>query len=105
MKKQSISTLLHLQPYGLLRISADVERDNDFDPHTEGVLGSPWCISSLRVGDAEGFDIADELEPIELEQVETALIEKYLLNEQSHRDALIDEAIERGRSLARYAYA
>lgn len=105
MKKQFISTRIELQPYGLLRISAQVERDTDFDPHTEGLLGSPWCISSLHAIDADGDDYADELEPIELEQVENALIEKYLLNEQSHRDTLIDEAIKRGRSLAHRAYA
>lgn len=104
MKKRHIFTRTVLEPYGLVRISAQVERNEYYDGYQKEPYEPPFEVSSLRVIDSDGDDITDELERIELEKVHEVLIEKFLDDEQAYQDTLIDEAIQRGRELARHAY-
>ena len=105
MKKRFISTTTVLDPYGLVRISGEVARDRDYDPITEGCTGSPFDVSSLAVVDETGEDITISLNRMEIENMETVLIDLYCDEEQAYKDYLIDEMIERGREYARNAYA
>ena len=105
MKKRFISTTTVLDPYGLVRVSGEVARDRDYDPITEGCTGSPFDVSSLAVVDETGEDITISLNRMEIENMETVLIDLYCDEEQAYKDYLIDEMIERGREYARNAYA
>lgn len=111
MKKHTTTTTI-FAPYGLIRISGQVERDTQFDPITEGIAGSPFDIRNLKVHASplhNPQDITDELKADELELIESVLIDKYLEEveaaEQDYKDRLIDEAIQAGREYAANAYA
>lgn len=116
MKKRTISTSTILEPYGLVRISGEAGR-NPFYNFEERQFEPEFEISGLRVVDAQGKVLQGRIEPAkgatyihcgldqyEVEKCEEVLIEKFLDDEQAYQDTLIDEAIQRGRELARHAY-
>lgn len=107
MKKRHVFTGTVLTDYGFVHITGDVARDKDYDPHTEGIAGSPFDVYNLKVHakDEDWKDIVDELEPFEIEKCYEVLIEKFLEDEGFERDRLIDEAIERTRSFRHLAYS
>lgn len=105
MKPSAIATRTTLSEYGLVTITGNVMRDKDFDPITEGCTGSPWHITSLRVTDAEGADITDDLDAYDTEKVEETLVDQFEEQEWYSTERLLDEAIERGREYKHRAYA
>lgn len=105
MKPSAISIRTTLSDYGLVTITGNVSRDKDFDPITEGCAGSPWHITGLRVADAEGADLTDDLDNYETEQAEECLIERFQDEEISVLDRMVDEAIQRGQQYKHMAYA
>jgi len=105
MKPSAIATRTTLSDYGLVTITGNVMRDRDFDPITEGCTGSPWHITGLRVADADGADITDDLDQYDTEKVEETLVDQFEEQEWYSKERMIDEAIERGREYKHRAYA
>lgn len=105
MKPIAIATRTTLSDYGLVTITGNVSRDKEYDPITEGCTGSPWHITSLRVADADGADLTDDLDNYETEQAEECLIETFQDQEMSVLDRMVDEAIQRGIEYKHRAYA
>ncbi len=107
--KRFISTQTALEPYGLIRISGEVEKNPDFDGYQQEPGEAPFYVRNLKVIGLKGLsgtgNITDDLEPFEIEKCEEVLIEKFTDEEAGALDYLIDEAIERGREYARNAYA
>lgn len=117
MTPRFISTQTTLEPFGLVRITGYVQKDKDYDPETEGPAGSPFYISDLTVTTEKGETVQGwtrylggrrvyvcSLENWQVENCHDVLIDKYQDNEQARAEYLIDEAIERGREVAHYAY-
>lgn len=107
--KRFISTSTILEPYGLVRISGEVEKNADFDGWQQEPGEQPFYVRNLKVIGLKGLsgtgNITDDLEPFEIQKCEEVLIEKFTDDEGSALDYMIDEAIERGREYARKAYA
>lgn len=106
--KRAISVKTVLPPYGLVTISGEVARDRDFDPITEGCTASPFAVYDLKVIESplhNRNDITNDLDDYEAKKCTEVLIEKFIDDEQSYQDTLVDEAIERGREYKHLAYA
>lgn len=102
--KRQVSTKTALEPYGLITISGEVERNRDFDGYQQEPYEPPFDVYSLIVMCGR-HEIVSEMDMCEIEKCKEVLIEKFIDDEQAYRDTLIDEAIERSRSFARNAYA
>lgn len=122
MKKAFVYVRAELAPYGLVRIGGMIET-NPFYGTEDPQFEPPYFISDLSVIDADGEVLQGRvqvhdwrthnkinvcvcgLDQIEAEKCEEYLIEKFLDEKAAYHDRLIDEAVESGRSMARYAYS
>lgn len=107
MKKRAISTQTTLEPYGLVRISGVVAR-NPYHTFEERQFESEFEVSDLRVMTADEVlhsPTCCQFEQWEVEKCEEVLVEKFIEDEQAYQDALIDEAVERGKAYKHLAYA
>ena len=120
MRKRFISIQTILEPYGLVTISGEVTRSNSADAETEGLMYSPFDVSDLTVKTEseilQGWTTIEikgterrvyrcSLENYEIEICQETLFEKFAEDDQDYNNALIDEAIERGREYKHFAYA
>lgn len=116
MSRRNISTQTTLTDHGLVRLSGTIGRnphytfeDRQFEP--------AWIVDGLTAIDADGNTIQGwemqgerrvficSLEQCEVDQCEQVLIDKYLEDESSIADRMVDDAIQRGMEYKHRAYA
>ena len=110
MKNRTVCTSTTLGPYGLVRISGEVRR-NPHHTFEERQFEPAFDVRGLQVVAEDGEVLHGKkaaeigrflycgLDQIEVEKCEEILIEKFIDDEGSEQDFLLDEALERNRGL------